>query len=197
MLRIVLTFALLLTLAACAGQNRFVLLEEEDGSVGAITVQNQGGSQTIERAGEGTQVASAEAPPSAPEAVSEEEIEQTWGAALQASPLKPRSFLLYFITGTDILTEESRRHLPDILASIQEYPAPEVSVTGHTDTVGRAESNARLALDRAEAIRAELLRVGIDRALISVTSHGESNPLVATPDETDEPRNRRVEVTVR
>jgi outer membrane protein OmpA-like peptidoglycan-associated protein len=63
--------------------------------------------------------------------------------------------------------------------------------------VGRAESNARLALDRAEAIRAELLRVGIDRALISVTSHGESNPLVATPDETDEPRNRRVEVTVR
>jgi hypothetical protein len=48
MLRIVLTFALLLTLAACAGQNRFVLLEEEDGSVGAITVQNQGGSQTIE-----------------------------------------------------------------------------------------------------------------------------------------------------
>ncbi len=197
MLRIVLTFALLLTLAACAGQNRFVLLEEEDGSVGAITVQNQGGSQTIERAGEGTQVASAEAAPSAPEAVSEEEIEQTWGAALQASPLKPRSFLLYFITGTDILTEESRRHLPDILASIQEYPAPEVSVTGHTDTVGRAESNARLALDRAEAIRAELLRVGIDRALISVTSHGESNPLVATPDETDEPRNRRVEVTVR
>jgi outer membrane protein OmpA-like peptidoglycan-associated protein len=197
MLRAFLTFALLLTLAACAGQNRFVLLEEEDGSVGAITVQNQGGSQTVEQAGAGTQVASAEAAPSAPEAVSEEEIQQTWGPALGASPLKPRSFQLYFITGTDILTEESRRQLPDILASIQGYPAPEVSVTGHTDTVGSAESNERLALDRAEAIRAELLRVGLDRDLIEVRSHGETELLVPTPDDTDEPRNRRVEVKVR
>lgn len=197
MLRTFLIAVLLLGLSACAGQNRFVLLEEEDGSVGAITVQNQGGSQTVDQAGAGTQVASAEAAPSEPAAVSEEEIQQTWGPALTASPLKPRSFQLYFVTGTDILTEESRRQLPDILASIQEFPAPEVSVTGHTDTVGSAEANESLALDRAEAIRAELVRVGIGRDLIDVTSHGESNLLVQTPDDTDEPRNRRVEVQVR
>jgi outer membrane protein OmpA-like peptidoglycan-associated protein len=70
-------------------------------------------------------------------------------------------------------------------------------VTGHTDTVGSAESNERLALDRAEAIRAELLRVGLDRDLIEVRSHGETELLVPTPDNTDEPRNRRVEVKVR
>lgn len=195
--RIVLTLALLFLLSACAGQNRFVLLEEEDGSVGAITVQNQGGSQTVDQAGAGTQVASAEAAPSAPAAVNEEEIQQTWGPALGASPLKPSSFQLYFITGTDILTEESRRQLPDILASIQEYPAPEVSVTGHTDTVGRPESNERLGLDRAESIRVELVRVGLDPDLIEVRSHGETELLVPTPDNTDEPRNRRVEVKVR
>jgi len=196
MLRVLFIAALLLGLSACAGQNRFVLLEEEDGSVGAITVQNAGGSQTVNQAGEATQVASAEAAPSAPETVSDEEIQKTWGGALGASPLQPRRFQLYFITGTDILTEESRRQLPDILAAIQEYPAPEVTVTGHTDTVGRAEANERLALDRAEAIRRELVRVGIDEALIEVTSHGETNLLVPTPDDTDEPRNRRVEVTV-
>jgi outer membrane protein OmpA-like peptidoglycan-associated protein len=32
---------------------------------------------------------------------------------------------------------------------------------------------------------------------IEVTSHGERNPLVQTPDNTAEPKNRRVEVTVR
>ena len=197
MLRTVLIAALLLGLSACAGQNRFVLLEEEDGSVGAITVQNQGGSQTVDQAGAGTQVASAEAAPSEPAAVSEEEIAQTWGSALGASPLKPRSFQLYFITGTDILTEDSRRQLPEVLASIQAYPAPEVSVTGHTDTVDTAERNERLARDRAEAIRAELVRVGLDPALIEVRSHGETELLVPTPDNTDEPRNRRVEVKVR
>ena len=32
---------------------------------------------------------------------------------------------------------------------------------------------------------------------IDVTSHGEGDPMVKTPDETPEPRNRRVEITVR
>ncbi len=197
MLRHLLIPFLLLSLAACAGNNRFVLLEEEDGSVGAITVQNDAGAQTVSEAGKFTQVASAEAAPSQPEAISQEEIDQTWGATLQASPLKPRSFLIYFITGTDILTEQSRRQLPEILDSIKEYPAPEVSVIGHTDTVGSAARNARLARDRAEAIRDVLIDEGLDRKLIEVDSHGESNLLVQTPDDTDEPRNRRVEVTVR
>jgi outer membrane protein OmpA-like peptidoglycan-associated protein len=32
---------------------------------------------------------------------------------------------------------------------------------------------------------------------LKVQSHGERNPLVKTPDETAEPRNRRAEVTIR
>jgi outer membrane protein OmpA-like peptidoglycan-associated protein len=197
MLRVVLAAVILLSLSACAAGNRFVLLEEEDGRVGAITVENEAGSQTVDRPGTVTQVASATAAPSAPEEISQEEIEQTWGATLEAAPLKPRSFLLYFLTGTDILTEESRRQLPEILDAIREYPAPEVTVTGHTDTTGSAERNARLALDRAEAIRDVLIQEGLDPDLIAVDSHGEANLLVPTPDDVDEPRNRRVEVTVR
>ena len=34
-------------------------------------------------------------------------------------------------------------------------------------------------------------------ALITAASHGESDPAVPTADDVDEPRNRRVEVTVR
>ncbi len=197
MLRFLLLPLLLLSLAACAGGNRFVLLEEENGSVGAIIVANDAGSQTVSEAGRVTQVASATDAPSEPEAISQEEIEKTWGASLQASPLKPRSFLLYFVSGTDILTEASRRQVPEILASIREYPAPEVSVTGHTDTTGSAEINARLALNRAEAVRDLLIEEGLDPALIEVFSHGENNLLVQTEDNVDEPRNRRVEVQVR
>jgi len=159
MLRYLILPALLLSLAACAQQNRFVLLEEEDGSTGSITVTNQAGSQTVSEAGSATQVASASDAPAAPEPVSAEDVQQTWGASISASPLTPRSFLLYFVTGTDILTEQSRRQLPDILDSIGQYPAPEVSVTGHTDTTGTSENNEQLALDRAEAIR-DLLQTG-------------------------------------
>ena len=197
MFRPALVAFLLLSLAACAGNNRFVLLEEEDGSVGAITVANQGGSRTISAAGEGTLVGSVRAAPSAPQELSQEEIRKTWGAALDASPLRSSDFLFYFIFGTDVLTRESRLQLPVILDSIKKYPAPEVAVVGHTDRVGSAEVNARLALDRAEAIRQILIDEGLDPALIEVTSHGEADPVVPTADEIAEPRNRRVEVRVR
>jgi outer membrane protein OmpA-like peptidoglycan-associated protein len=46
-------------------------------------------------------------------------------------------------------------------------------------------------------VRDLLVAEGIDPAMIQVTSHGEENPLVPTEDEVAEPRNRRVEVTVR
>ncbi len=197
MLRFLLIPLVLLSVAACAGGNRFVLLEEEDGSVGAITVENEAGSQTIDQARVSTRVASATAAPSAPEEISQEEIDKTWGATLKASPLKPRSFLLYFISGTNILTEASRRQLPDIVDSIKEFAAPEVSVVGHTDRTGSAEVNARLALERAETIRDSLVQAGLDPNLVEVDSHGESNPVVPTADGVAEPKNRRVEVTVR
>lgn len=197
MLRALLAGCLLLALSACAGNNRFVLLQEEDGSVGAIIVENQAGSRTLSEAGAETRVAGARAAPGEPEAVDAAEIRATWGAALDASPMRPRTFLFYFVFASDDLTEVSRAQLPAILNSLRQFPAPEVAVVGHTDRVGPAEVNARLALARAGAIRDLLIAEGIEPALLEVTSHGEANPVVPTADEVPEPRNRRVEVTVR
>lgn len=195
--RAILAGTVLLALAACAGNNRFVLLEEEDGSVGAITVTNTAGSQTLDDAGTATRVGGSAAAPGAPEAVERDEIQATWGEALAASPMRPRTFVFHFLFDSDELTRLSRAQLPTILDSIREFPAPEVAVVGHTDRVGPEQVNARLALDRAEAIRGVLVDAGIAPALLEVSSHGEANPVVPTADEVPEPRNRRVEVTVR
>lgn len=197
MRRALLFASVLLALAACAGNNRFVLLPDEDGRVGEITVSNEAGRQTLGRAGTATRVGSTGSTPSAPEETGSDEIATTWGAALAASPLQPRSFLFYFLFASNELTEQSQAQLPAILESIRQYPAPEVAVVGHTDRVGPEAVNARLALERAEAIRRVLIDAGIEPALLEVTSHGEANPLVITDDEVPEPRNRRVEVTVR
>lgn len=188
---------LLLALAACGTSARFVLLEEEDGSVGSITVRNQAGSQTIGEARTGTRVGGLVGAPGAPQAVEHREIEATWGPALAASPMRPRTFLFYFLFASDELTAQSRAQLPLILDSIRRFPAPEVAVVGHTDRVGPEVVNARLGLERADRIRDVLLQEGIEPALLEVTSHGEANPLIPTEDEVPEPRNRRVEVTVR
>ena len=63
MLRQLFAVLILALLAACAGNNRFVLLEEEDGSVGSIVVENDAGSQVIDTPQEVTRVASATSAP--------------------------------------------------------------------------------------------------------------------------------------
>src|SRR3546814_3290172 len=91
--------------------------------------------------------------------------------------MPPRSFLVYFLFASDKLTEQSRAQLPAILDSIRRFPAPEVGVVGHTDRVGPAAVNTRLALELAEVIHDVLIAEGIEPALHEVTSHGEANQM--------------------
>jgi outer membrane protein OmpA-like peptidoglycan-associated protein len=58
-------------------------------------------------------------------------------------------------------------------------------------------SNDRLALERAQAVRDMLVQRGLQASFIRAVGRGEREPLVPTPDEQAEPRNRRVEVIVR
>ncbi len=87
--------------------------------------------------------------------------------------------------------------MPEILATVQARPVPEVSIVGHTDTTGAPPTNVDLGMRRAALIRDLLVGAGLDVRLVDVASHGETNPVVRTPDNTAEARNRRVEVTVR
>ncbi len=65
-------------------------------------------------------------------------------------------------------------------------------IAGHTDTQGAAAYNLALSQRRAAAIATWFRRRGL-RLPIAHEGFGEHAPLVATPDETDEPRNRRVD----
>jgi OmpA-OmpF porin, OOP family len=70
-------------------------------------------------------------------------------------------------------------------------------VVGHTDRVGTVPYNDALSLRRAERVQAQLVQLGIPAAQIQAAGRGERAPLVPTEDEVAEPRNRRVEITVR
>ena len=73
----------------------------------------------------------------------------------------------------------------------------DVVVVGHTDRMGTPQANVALGLKRATAVRNLLVSAGLTASTIEATSHGEADPLIETPDETAEPRNRRVEIAVR
>ena len=129
--------------------------------------------------------------------VDEAEIQRIFGAALAVVPEAPRHFNLYFELGSDTLTAESKALAAEVVSTVRARSAPDVTVIGHTDTTDTAANNAALGLRRAVLIRDLLVQAGLDGALVEVASHGESDLLVPTPDNTAEPKNRRVEVSVR
>ena len=175
-------------------QSYAVLLENPDGSSGRIMISNSQGETVIDKPRYGANLAGAAGQAYA---VDDGKIKQDFGAALAARPPLPESFLLYFEVGGTQLTPESKALIARILDAVKNHPAADVSIIGHTDTVGTPESNEALGLSRAQAVAQLIQSAGLKAHEVTVTSHGERNLLVGTPDNTPEPRNRRVEITVR
>jgi outer membrane protein OmpA-like peptidoglycan-associated protein len=189
----------LASLTSCASSQKslFVLQSDPDGRTGEIVVANQGGSQLLARPGDATEVKDANTPPSAPFRVEAADIAKTFGPALAAQPPPPVLYLLYFRMGSADLVADSEKHITQILQNIRDRQSTDIRIVGHTDRVGKREGNYRLGLDRAQQIKGILVSRGVDPAFIEVESHGEDNPLIHSDNETPEPRNRRVEVTVK
>ncbi len=173
-----------------------VLLPDTDGTLGGATVSNTLGTTDLGTARASARVSNAQ-PPSPAGTLSDIEVQQLFGDVLSALPSPPRRFTLYFRFESEELTLESRARVPEILQAVRSHPAPDVAVVGHTDTTGVATRNLQLGLSRAKTVRDILIAAKLDGFAIEVSSHGEADPLVRTADEVFEPRNRRVEITVR
>src|SRR4029079_13825418 len=90
-----------------------------------------------------------------------QEVQALFGPALAAQPGRPIRFTVQFIESKDELTEDSKVALEAIFAEIAKRPVPDVLVVGHTDSVGSDQYNDALSRQRAEAIRAGLIKSGI------------------------------------
>ena len=203
---VVLVTALAALAAACAakqattsverGHSLVALLPDpETGKTGRATVWNKAGSADLDS--ERKAVLTSEKHMGRVAKLSDEEVERLFGAALEALPPEPRSFTLYFKFESDELTEESTQLVPTILAVVKKRSDPEVAVVGHTDTMGLPKANVDLGMKRAAFVGKLLVAAGLSASTIELASHGEAALLIRTPDETPEPRNRRVEITVR
>lgn len=181
-----------LLLAGCATKSYVVLLENPDGSTGEVIIKGKKGEQIIKTAGQGALLDGS----SAPVSVDESKIQEDFAAAITARPKLPVRYLLYFQAGA-MLTPESEALIPKIIAEAADRPAVEVSVIGHTDTVGKEDDNEALALKRAETIAELLKSKGLKAHALAIESHGERNLLIPTADNTFESKNRRVEISIR
>ena len=172
-----------------------LLPDPEDSHVGRIVVLNPQGSKELTSARASTRVTMTQAPRI--RTLSESDVNRLFGEILGTLPPPPRHFTLPFRFESEELTEEGKRLVPDVLQAVKSYPVPEVVVIGHTDTTGTPQANAELGMRRANAVRTLLAQAGLNESAIDVRSHGEAELLVPTADSVFEPKNRRVEITVR
>ena len=178
------------------GQDVIVLLTDSDTkSTGAAGVSNPLGSVDLAAERDAALVSSGRAPVLTK--LSPADVQRMFGDALSALPPAPRRFTLFFKFESDELTDQSQALIPQILGAVKEHAVQDVVVVGHTDTMGTQQANYGLGLKRAMMIRNLLVAAGLDGSTIEATSVGELDPLVTTPDETPEPRNRRVDISVR
>ena len=171
-----------------------VVLPSPDGHTGTVIVQRGSERHVLNQPFAASRLAGGQAGMAQ---LSDADVRQSFGVALQALPARPATFLLYFVTATDELTDESKGELKKILAALKQRPVPDIMVVGHTDTVGDVEANDRLSAQRAERMKSFLIEIGIPGTQIQTAGRGERELLVPTADNTDEPRNRRVEISVR
>ena len=176
-------------------KEKIVLLPDADGKTGALSITTQSGEVVLERAYAGADVYSQGRVERGEEDAAT--VKKRFAGALGAQPPAPVSFTVYFIFDKDELTAESLAQFGRLKAELAARPAPEIVVTGHTDRVGAVAYNDALSLKRAEMVREALIAAGIRSTQIETAGRGEREPAVATADEVAEPRNRRVEITVR
>jgi len=117
--------------------------------------------------------------------------------AARSGEAEPGRYLVFFDFDSAALTRDGRETVAEAAREYQRTGAARLSLAGHADSSGDEDYNRRLSERRAEAVRAELARLGVpEGAIAAVVAQGEDVPLVETADGVREARNRRVEIEV-
>ena len=165
------------------------LLEHE---LGHVVEQRHGAERGVYRAPEGEPVPETTEP--APLSLREPrqyQLDPNLGAlSLGLSTLEGFDF------NSAALKPEHTPQITDVAGKLTmllvKMPGGRATVTGHTDLVGGEDTNLKLGLQRAEAVRDALAKAGVPESALRAASEGLHNPVVKT--KAQEPRNRRVEV---
>jgi len=108
-----------------------------------------------------------------------------------------RDFAAYFDFDSSRLTPDARDVVANAARQARRMDAHYVFVNGHTDTVGSESYNDQLSVARAQAVKSEMVRDGVDPAVIHVAGSGFEDPLVPTPPGVREGKNRRAVIELR
>nr|NLI51062.1 OmpA family protein [Propionibacterium sp.] len=101
-----------------------------------------------------------------------------------------------FGTGGSGLTADSRAALKRIADAVKPCTGLTLLVAGNTDNTGTDTTNQRLSEQRASAVKAALVQLGVPEGSITTVGNGSSQPLASNDTAAGRTTNRRVDITV-
>ena len=120
------------------------------------------------------------------------------------APQALRSYLVFFDWDKADLTNRARTVINTAAKAATHIALTRITVSGYTDNTSAhpgqkagLDYNLKLSLRRAEVVKAELIRDGVQKSVISIYGYGQADPIVKTGPNTREPQNRRVEIVLR
>jgi outer membrane protein OmpA-like peptidoglycan-associated protein len=103
-----------------------------------------------------------------------------------------------FKFGKTVLPDEAKQKLDEMVAQIKQDPKNiYLEIEGHTDNVGAKQTNERVGLARAEAVKRYLYeQYQIPLHKMNVISYGDDKPIAPNKTKTGRAQNRRVVIKV-
>ncbi len=99
-----------------------------------------------------------------------------------------------FATSSAKLKTGDIADLDKVVEFAAQYPNANLTVTGYTDSRGNEKANMALSANRAEAVKAYLVKKGVAASRISTSGKGSANPVADNKTKAGQAMNRRVEV---
>ncbi len=188
--------AALVVLSGCSSTpDKITLLPDPDGSVGTVIVRSGSETQVIDKPYTRVDVVKGGAIEQT--ADSQSGVQARYGALLAAQPPRPTTFTINFLFDSATqLAPDSSATVAKLKATLATWPAPHLTVVGHTDLAGAQDFNDKLSMQRAQTVAGFLIKAGIPAQQIETVGRGKREPVVHTADGVPNQTNRRVVITV-
>ena len=111
--------------------------------------------------------------------------------------VKIDGYLSYFDYDSAVLSQQTLSGLLFVADYLKSNPAVQILVEGHCDERGTRDYNIALGHKRAEAVRKQLARMGVDRRRITTKSFGKERPAMRGASPEAWAKNRRTIIRIR
>jgi len=200
---LLLIFSAMFCFSCAQKQTKIILLPQDSGEVGAVTMSAGDSTVTLDKPYMVSQSGKMQVSQADPKA-----IQSAYGDLFKMELRRPAPpvmkepekdvirFNLFFLSNSLELTTTSKEKIKEIITLLKKTPPTRIRVVGYTDTVGSKASNLTLSSQRADKISKHLNQMDNHTNRMEIRGYGEHGLMVFTEDDTPEPRNRRVKVFI-